>query len=58
MRVNQALNRATASAEVRKTMEERGAELFQGTPEQFHAYVKAEVDKWGPVVKRAGVTAE
>jgi tripartite-type tricarboxylate transporter receptor subunit TctC len=39
-------------------MEERGAELFQGTPEQFHAYVKAEVDKWGPVVKRAGVTAE
>ena len=57
-RVNQALNRATASAEVRKTMEERGAELFQGTPEQFHAYVKAEIDKWGPVVKRAGVTAE
>jgi tripartite-type tricarboxylate transporter receptor subunit TctC len=57
-RVNQALNRATASAEVRKTMEERGAELFQGAPEQFHAYVKAEIDKWGPVVKRAGVTAE
>jgi len=57
-RVNEALNRATASAEVRKTMEERGAELFQGTPEQFHAYVKAEIDKWGPVVKRAGVKAE
>jgi tripartite-type tricarboxylate transporter receptor subunit TctC len=57
-RVNQALNRATQSAEVRNTMEERGAEMFQGTPEQFHAYVKAEIDKWGPVVKRAGVTAD
>jgi tripartite-type tricarboxylate transporter receptor subunit TctC len=57
-RLNQALNRATVTPEVRNTMEERGAELFQGTPEQFHAYVKAEIDKWGPVVKRAGVTAE
>ena len=57
-RINQALNRATVTPEVRNTMEERGAELFQGTPEQFHAYVKAEIDKWGPVVKRAGVTAE
>jgi tripartite-type tricarboxylate transporter receptor subunit TctC len=57
-RVNQAMNRATVTPEVRNTMEERGAELFQGTPEQFHAYVKAEIDKWGPVVKRAGVTAE
>jgi tripartite-type tricarboxylate transporter receptor subunit TctC len=57
-RLNQALNRATASAEVRKTMEERGADLFQETPEHFHAFVKAEVDKWGPVVKRAGVTPE
>ena len=57
-RLNQALNRATVTPEVRNTMEERGAELFQGTPEQFHAYVKGEIDKWGPVVKRAGVTAE
>jgi tripartite-type tricarboxylate transporter receptor subunit TctC len=39
-------------------MSERGADLIQGTPEQFQAYVKAEIDKWGPVVKRAGVSAE
>ena len=58
MRINQALNRATQTAEVRSTMEERGAEMFQGTPEQFHAFVKAEIDKWGPVVKRAGVKAD
>jgi tripartite-type tricarboxylate transporter receptor subunit TctC len=57
-RVNQALNRATQSAEVRDRMQERGADLFQGTPEQFQAFVKAEIEKWGPVVKRAGVTVE
>lgn len=58
MRLNQALNRATSSPEVRDPLAERGADLVQGTPEQLQAYVKAEVDKWGPVVKRAGVTAE
>jgi len=58
MRLNQAQNRATASPEVRDVMAERGADLVQGTPEQFQAYVKAEIDKWGPVVKRAGVSAE
>jgi len=58
MRLNEAQNRATASPEVRDPMAERGADMFQGTSEQFQAYVKAEVAKWGPVVKRAGVTAE
>jgi tripartite-type tricarboxylate transporter receptor subunit TctC len=57
-RLNQAQNRATQSAEVRGPMEERGAELVQNTPEHFQGYVKAEIEKWGPVVKRAGVTAE
>ena len=57
-RVNQALNRATQSAEVRDRLQERGADLFQGTPEQLHGFVKAEIDKWGPVVKRAGVTVD
>jgi len=57
-RLNQAQNRATQSAEVRDRMVDRGADLFQTTPEQFTAYVKNEIDKWGPVVKRAGVTVE
>lgn len=57
-KVNQALNRATQSTDVRDRMQERGADLFQGTPEHFRAYVKAEIDKWGPVVKRAGVSVD
>ena len=57
-KVNQAQNRATQSDEVRSRMEERGADLVQNTPEHFHAYVKAEIAKWGPVVKRSGATVE
>jgi tripartite-type tricarboxylate transporter receptor subunit TctC len=57
-RLNQAQNRATQSAEVRERMVERGADLVQNTPEHFHAYVKNEIAKWAPVVKRSGVTIE
>ena len=57
-RVNQAQNRATQSAEVRERMEERGADLVQNTPEHFTAFVKAEIAKWGPVVKRSGASVE
>ena len=57
-RVNQALNRTTADAQVRGELVGRGATVMQGTPEQFTAFVRAEIEKWGPVVKRAGVTAE
>ena len=57
-RLNQALNRTTADPQVRGDLVGRGATVLQGTPEQFAAFVKAEIEKWGPVVKRAGVTAE
>jgi tripartite-type tricarboxylate transporter receptor subunit TctC len=28
-----------------------------GTPEEFGKFIRAELEKWGPVVKAAGVTA-
>jgi tripartite-type tricarboxylate transporter receptor subunit TctC len=34
-----------------------GAEIIAGTPEQFHAYLKAEVAKFGKLVKAAGIKA-
>jgi tripartite-type tricarboxylate transporter receptor subunit TctC len=57
-RLNAALNKVTAQGEVRDQLVSRGAEVLQGTPEQFQAFVKAETDKWGPVIKRAGIVAE
>ena len=29
----------------------RGAEIVGGTPEEFAAYLKSEIDKWGKVAR-------
>jgi len=34
-----------------------GAQIIGGTPEQFHAYLKSEVEKFGKLVKAAGIKA-
>jgi len=57
-RLNAALNRATVEAKTREQLESRGATVIQGTPEAFRSFVQAEVAKWTPIVKRAGVVAE
>ena len=58
MRLNQALNRTTQDPQVRDSLVSRGATVIQGTPEDFLKFVSAEVQKWGPVVKRAGVVPD
>jgi len=58
LRLNQALNRVTADPQVRDSLVARGATVIQGTPEAFHAFVRAESEKWAPVVKRAGIVAD
>jgi tripartite-type tricarboxylate transporter receptor subunit TctC len=32
-----------------------GIDAAGSTPEEFGAFIRAELDKWGPVVKAAGV---
>jgi tripartite-type tricarboxylate transporter receptor subunit TctC len=58
LRLNQALNNTTRDPKINETLVARGATVIQGTPEDFYNFVKAEVEKWGPVVKRMGVVAE
>ena len=57
-RLNQALNRATSDPKVREQLESRGASLVQEAPEAYRSFVQAELAKWTPIVKRAGVVAE
>jgi tripartite-type tricarboxylate transporter receptor subunit TctC len=40
---------------VRAKIEEQGAEPIGDTPEQFEAYIKREIARWGDVVRRAKV---
>jgi tripartite-type tricarboxylate transporter receptor subunit TctC len=58
VRLNQALNRTTQDSKVREALESRGATVVQGTPEDFQKFLAAELEKWGPVVKRAGITPD
>lgn len=57
-RLNQALNSSTRDAKVREALESRGATIVQHTPEDATAFVRNEIEKWGPVVKRAGVVPD
>ena len=58
LRLNEALNRTTRDPQVHEALASRGATVIQGTPEEFLKFVTAEVQKWGPVVKRAGVVPD
>ncbi|MFI4927138.1 MAG: Bug family tripartite tricarboxylate transporter substrate binding protein [Burkholderiales bacterium] len=54
-RFNAELNKALASAEVRKRAADFGMELLPGTPAQFKAMARAEAKRWGPIIRTAGV---
>lgn len=56
--LNKALNQVLADKEVMKRIEDHGADVETGTPEQLRALVAAELTKWKRVVKDAKLTAE
>lgn len=43
--------------DIQKRHADVGAQIIGGSPEQFHAYLKAEVAKFGKLVKAAGIKA-
>jgi tripartite-type tricarboxylate transporter receptor subunit TctC len=43
--------------DIQKRHAEVGAEIIASSPEEFHAYLKAEVAKFGKLVKAAGIKA-
>ncbi len=54
-RLNKAANAALAAPAVAERMKEFSATIVASTPEALGEHVKAEVAKWGPVVKAANV---
>ena len=43
---------------IRAKIEEQGAEPVGNTPEQFEAYIRSEIARWGEVVRRANVSLD
>jgi tripartite-type tricarboxylate transporter receptor subunit TctC len=54
-RMQQEIAKVVSSPEVREKLSASGAEPVANSPEEFGAYVDAEVKKWERVVKQAGI---
>jgi tripartite-type tricarboxylate transporter receptor subunit TctC len=60
-KLNHAVVESLTDATVRKRLADIGQEIYppeQQTPEALRAYQKAEIEKWWPIVKAAGIKAE
>ena len=56
-RLNREVNQALKSSDVLERFASQRTEALGGTPEQAASYVRQELDRWGPVVKKAGIVA-
>jgi tripartite-type tricarboxylate transporter receptor subunit TctC len=57
-RLNDEFNRIISEPETRKRMLDNGYEPVGGAPEKFGAHIRAEIEKWAPVVKATGVRVD
>ena len=57
-RLNSSINAALKMEDVRSRLMGAGIEIQGGTPEQFAEVIRIEVDKWGRIVKEAGIQPE
>ena len=57
-RLNAEYNKIMSDPEMRKRMIANGYEPVGGPPEKFGEHIRAELAKWAPVVKRAGVRVD
>jgi tripartite-type tricarboxylate transporter receptor subunit TctC len=54
-KLNGDLNKAFSTPAVQKRFEDFGMEAMPGTPAQFAALSRAESNRWGPIIKQAGI---
>jgi tripartite-type tricarboxylate transporter receptor subunit TctC len=57
-RLHEAAVKALAAPDVREKFTAQGAEAMGSTPEEFRAYIRAEIEKWGKVVRASGARVD
>jgi len=57
-RLNAEINAALKLPDVQAKLEAAGIEIQGGTPQEYAAVIRADLAKWGKVVKAAGIEAE
>ena len=55
-RLNADVRKVLADAELKRQLEVRGLEAFPGTPEALARHIRVEIERWGKVIREAGVT--
>jgi tripartite-type tricarboxylate transporter receptor subunit TctC len=50
--------RALQAPDVRERLEKLGAEIVASSPEQYAAYIRNDIAKWGKVIKAAGIKSQ
>ena len=56
--LNQHVNAALADAAFKAQLAKLGLEPFASTPTEFAKFIAAETEKWGKVIRTAGIKAE
>jgi tripartite-type tricarboxylate transporter receptor subunit TctC len=54
-RLNTEIVAALAGDEIKERLSLEGADVWTNTPAEFHEHIAKEIDRWGSLVKRAGV---
>ena len=57
-RLNQLLVRVLQRPDIKERLVQLGSDPVGSTPEQFHAFIGSEIEKWGKIARLAGVKAE
>ncbi len=57
-KLHDAAIKALQNAGVKESLGRLGVDIVGGTPEEFGAYIKAEIPKWTAIVKASGATME
>jgi tripartite-type tricarboxylate transporter receptor subunit TctC len=56
--LNAELVKIMHAPEMKEKLTATGTEPLTSTPDEFAAYIKREIAKWGDVIRRAGVKAD
>jgi tripartite-type tricarboxylate transporter receptor subunit TctC len=58
MSLSERIKKSLSAAENAKRFNDGGLDIVAGTPDEFAAHLKKEVDKWGKVIRERGMKAE
>ncbi|WP_424630385.1 Bug family tripartite tricarboxylate transporter substrate binding protein [Bradyrhizobium sp. SYSU BS000235] len=57
-KLSSALDKSLAKEEFRKALTTQGSEVAGGTPAQFNTFFRSEYEKWGAMIKEAGIQTQ